>query len=64
MYVRIFRFNFFEIQNMCKMHFKLKGAYAPIFQNITLQYIVLRVVFKPTISSSFYTKLESSKSQH
>jgi hypothetical protein len=28
-----FLFHFFEIQNMCKMHFKMEGAYAPMFQN-------------------------------
>jgi hypothetical protein len=28
-----FLFQFFEIQNICKMKFKMEGAYAPMFQN-------------------------------
>jgi hypothetical protein len=39
--MRIFGFNFFEIQNMCKMHFKIEGAYAPMFQNTTPVLLVL-----------------------
>jgi hypothetical protein len=35
MYLRVFRFDFSKIQNLCKMHFKIEGAYASMFQNTT-----------------------------
>jgi hypothetical protein len=28
------KFNFSEIQNLCKIYFKIERAYAPMFQNI------------------------------